>query len=327
MSVAENSATSASMNVILEINGKVRDRVLIPEQGITVGRSWDNEVIVKDDYVDPKQVRLSVDENGLIVEDLDSTNGTEISGKRINGSGTLYRHGELIHIGDTALRLLKVEDDTSKTKKRSFWFNLIRTFKPLPLLLSLMVVTSLAHIFERWIYSTEIFSTADAVSVFFQTGLGVIAIAAFFSIFNKLFKGHSSFKEHLILVCLISIFSLILSYIVWLIRFNLQEPSTGEVFDIASGALTGALFIVGGLTYITQLSRLKVWVLALVCCVGFIYYENIDKFTKEDHEKWSEYSDTENVVLPPAYLLKKPVELDDYLESVDQLFDRLEDQN
>ena len=314
------------MNVILEINGKVRDRVLITEQGITVGRSWDNDVIVKDDYVDPKQVRLSVDDGGLIVEDLDSTNGTEISGKRINGSGALYQHGELIHIGDTALRLLKVEDDVSKTKKRSFWFNLVRTFKPLPLLLSLMVMTSLAHIFERWVYSTEIFSTADAVSVFFQAIFGVIAIAACFSIFNKLFKGHSSFKEHLILVCLISIFSLILSSIVWFIRFNLQQSSTGQILDISSGALTGALFIVGGLSYITQLSRMKVWILAAVCCAGFIYYDNVNEFTKEDHEKWTEYSDTENVVLPPAYLFKKPVKLDDYLESVDLIFDRLDAQ-
>ena len=317
---------SITMNVILEINGKVQDRILITEQGITVGRSWDNEVIVKDAYVDSKQVKLSVDENGLIVEDLDSTNGTEISGKRINGSGALYQHGELIHIGDTALRLLKAEDDVSKTKKRSFWFNLVRIFKPLSLLLTLIVVTSLAHIFERWVYSTEIFSTADGVSVFFQTTLGVIAIAACFSIFNKLFKGHSSFKEHLILVCLISIFSLVLSSIVWLIRFNLQQPSTGEVFDITSGALTGALFIVGGLSYITQLSRMKVWILAAVCCAGFIYYDNVNEFTKEDHEKWTEYSDTENVVLPPAYLFKKPVKLDDYLESVDLIFDRLDAQ-
>lgn len=310
------------MKLILEVNGKVKEHILIPEQGVTIGRSWDNDVILKDRYVDPKQVKLSLVDDELIIEDLDSTNGTEVSGQRINGNGLAYQVGDLISVGDTIIRLLKVTTNVAKTKRRSLWFNFVRFFKPLPLVVLLLVVTASLYIFSGWAFSTNPYSSANAASDFFESVSAIFLIAAFFAVLNKLFKGKSSFKEHLIVVSFVFIYREVADFVVWVIRFNVQHSSSGELLAIASQGFVTVLFIVGGLSYITQLNKLSIWLIAILCSASIIYSDYSGEFSKEDHERWTAYSDTEVSTLPAVYLFRGATDVESYLQETESLFDK-----
>ena len=312
------------MKHILEVNGKVKEHILISEQGVTIGRSWDNDVILKDRYVDPKQARLSLVNDELIIEDLDSTNGTEVSGQRVNGKGFSYKVGDLISVGDTIIRLLKVTTDVAKTRRRSLWFHYVRFFKPLSILVLLLIAAGGLYVFSGWAFSSMPYSLADAAGDFFESVSGIIVIAGCFAVLNKLFKGKSSYKEHLIVVSFVFVFREVADFIVWIIRFNVQYNSFGDLLTIFSQGFVSVLFIVGGLSYITQLNRLSIWLIAALCSASLIYSEYSNEFSKQDHERWTAYSDTELFVLPPAYLFSQGTDIDDYFRKTETLFDKVD---
>jgi hypothetical protein len=92
----------------LDRRGNIRERVRVDSFPATVGRSYANAVIVDDRLVNAEHLRLSVDDEGaIVVEDLNTVNGTRLSKARER----IERHripagGEaLIRIGQTVLRL------------------------------------------------------------------------------------------------------------------------------------------------------------------------------------------------------------------------------
>ena len=93
---------------LLDRRGNVRERVRVDSFPATVGRGYANAVIVDDPLVSAEHLRLSLDsEGGVIVEDLNTVNGTRLSTSRER----IERHrvpagGEaVLRIGQTVLRL------------------------------------------------------------------------------------------------------------------------------------------------------------------------------------------------------------------------------
>jgi hypothetical protein len=86
----------------------VRTRVRADALPLTIGRAWDNDVIVEDLYVDARHARIHRDEAGnLCVEDLGSLNGLVVTGE--DGSGerrarVVAGAGTEVRLGRTLLR-------------------------------------------------------------------------------------------------------------------------------------------------------------------------------------------------------------------------------
>jgi len=314
------------MNLILEINGRDIERVQLSSNGISVGRALSNQVILKDQFVDAQHCLLLLRDGELVVQDLNSTNGTEVLDKQIKGEESLYRLGEKIAVGDTVLRLLDVNGFVEKTRKKSYWFDLVRRFKVWPLLLTLLGFICGVEIFDSWVFSTEGFSFFDALSSLFTALTAVFVVAGCFAILTKLIKGRSSFREHLILVSFISVFEKLSEYVVWIIRFNMQNYSIGNAVGIVLEWCVFALILIAGLSYASQLPKVKVWFLSALIASAFIYKDYADELTKEDHERWSKYSNAENIAFPPAFLFRKTTDMDTYFKEADQLFDKVQEQ-
>ena len=93
---------------VLDRRGNIRERVKVDTFPATVGRGYANAVIVDDRLISAEHLRLSMDsEGGMIVEDLNTVNGTRLAKSRER----IERHrvppgGEVvIRIGQTILRL------------------------------------------------------------------------------------------------------------------------------------------------------------------------------------------------------------------------------
>lgn len=87
------------------LDGPLRGRRLtLRNQPITIGRDSDSGLVLHDDYVSSYHARLSPSGSGWVLEDLGSTNGTYVGGRRISGSVPL-RPGIPVKIGSTVLEL------------------------------------------------------------------------------------------------------------------------------------------------------------------------------------------------------------------------------
>jgi pSer/pThr/pTyr-binding forkhead associated (FHA) protein len=71
---------------------------------ITLGRAPDSTLVIDDDYASSRHARLYPSDDGWIVEDLGSTNGTWIDRTRIT-SPTVLPPGVPLRIGRTTLQL------------------------------------------------------------------------------------------------------------------------------------------------------------------------------------------------------------------------------
>ena len=68
---------------------------------VTIGRAPDSTLVIDDDYASSRHARLYPGDDGWIVEDLGSTNGTMIDGTRV-GQAALV-DGSVILIGTTSI--------------------------------------------------------------------------------------------------------------------------------------------------------------------------------------------------------------------------------
>jgi hypothetical protein len=79
-------------------------RFLVRDGETSIGRSSASDIILKsDDYSSGRHARLSRHGGLLYVEDMGSTNGTFVNGRKTVGA-TPLRHGDTVRIGSTTFR-------------------------------------------------------------------------------------------------------------------------------------------------------------------------------------------------------------------------------
>jgi pSer/pThr/pTyr-binding forkhead associated (FHA) protein len=72
---------------------------------VTIGRAAENTIALPaDEYASARHARIEPLRDGVWVEDLGSTNGTTLNGRRIQGRERL-QEGDVVRVGGTELRL------------------------------------------------------------------------------------------------------------------------------------------------------------------------------------------------------------------------------
>jgi pSer/pThr/pTyr-binding forkhead associated (FHA) protein len=69
-----------------------------------LGRSDEADVLLNDPYASEFHMRLVAQENGMVLHDLGSTNGTYVNGRRVTAPTTL-RRGDTIQVGKTVMEV------------------------------------------------------------------------------------------------------------------------------------------------------------------------------------------------------------------------------
>jgi hypothetical protein len=78
--------------------------VFAPGVPALVGRSSDMDIFLEDTFVSSKHALFEVTGSGLLVEDLLSTNGTQVNGSDIS-QPTVLSPGDRVEVGDTIFRV------------------------------------------------------------------------------------------------------------------------------------------------------------------------------------------------------------------------------
>jgi pSer/pThr/pTyr-binding forkhead associated (FHA) protein len=84
----------------------------VPE--LTIGRDVSNQIPINDAEVSRKHVRLTLKNNGYVVEDLGSTNGTFVNGQRISNP-TVLKMGDLVAFGENVVLMYEANFDPNAT--------------------------------------------------------------------------------------------------------------------------------------------------------------------------------------------------------------------
>lgn len=80
------------------------EEVALPAGGLTVGRKPENDLVIADPSVSGRHAELVVDEGGVLLRDLGSTNGTRVGGEKTDQ--TRLAHGDRVRFGQVELRFI-----------------------------------------------------------------------------------------------------------------------------------------------------------------------------------------------------------------------------
>ncbi|MBC9956113.1 FHA domain-containing protein [Yimella sp. cx-51] len=73
------------------------------DESLTIGRGRDNSIVLDDMLVSRKHLRITADDQGLLLEDLGSRNGTYVNGRRVETSH--LQEGDRIGVGGTTFEV------------------------------------------------------------------------------------------------------------------------------------------------------------------------------------------------------------------------------
>jgi hypothetical protein len=90
----------ASAKLIVRFGPHPNQEYPLPSHTVTIGREPINDIVMNDSEVSRRHTRISFRDGEYQAEDLGSTNGTFINGRRLSGPTPLH-HGDIIDLGDS----------------------------------------------------------------------------------------------------------------------------------------------------------------------------------------------------------------------------------
>jgi pSer/pThr/pTyr-binding forkhead associated (FHA) protein len=98
-----------SSKITIRFNGRKIDELLLTRNIMTIGRKLDNDIRLEDTTVSSHHARLLLKDNGIFIEDCDSTNGTLVNG--IPVQNRRLKSGDVVVIGKYTLSFEDVETE------------------------------------------------------------------------------------------------------------------------------------------------------------------------------------------------------------------------
>lgn len=92
---------NSTARLVIRLGSQPEEEYPITQEITILGREAINDVVVNDVEVSRRHCRLMLDQNGYVLEDLGSTNGTFVNGQRVTVPTVLY-HGDTIELGKSA---------------------------------------------------------------------------------------------------------------------------------------------------------------------------------------------------------------------------------
>ena len=98
----------------VESLGKKAEKKSVPANGLTLGRGTENTIVVPDDTtVSARHLRVDLTDQGMIVQDLKSSNGTKVNGKNIGNLPYRLKVGDVIQAGKTKITVIEGSESSA----------------------------------------------------------------------------------------------------------------------------------------------------------------------------------------------------------------------
>lgn len=307
---------------ILNRSGQVLQRFHHDGGEVRVGRAYDNDIIVGDPFVCPHHIRIRSVADTLVLEDLDSVNGTWNRKGRERIRKTRLRHGELVQFGHSQLRFQPVDSQLEPAWRDAARHGLISLMGRSWMLPLAGVLCILSLALERVIDSSRDLVPGVLANQMVYPLLGIMLWSGFWALLNQLIAHRANFRIHLAIASLGVAALFVLDQGVPLLGFALDWSGAvgwlkalGQIVILGSALIAHMQFATHGRTWVQVLGS----VLLATMIFGIPWFGQLSQ-----GKEFSSLPRLNPLLKPPAYKLVEGVGVDEFLERSDGLLQRLE---
>jgi len=313
--------------IIEEVNrlGHITGRHIFDEFPVSIGRGYQNDLIIDDPYVSSEHLSINETDNGWLVEDKQSENGIKF---RLHSTQSHVNHlnsGDEIILGRTRIRLLSPRHPVPKT-------HLLPTRTSISKILSQPLVAVSTVLLAIVLLLTEAQLSIPVKTGFekllasiFPTFIFALMWAGIWAFVGRVITHRASFLPHFVAAILVFVISMSASTISDYLTYNLSVtlPATLIEFVIIGFTIAGLFYI--NLSNSTNLNRRSslitghavAWTMLMLGL--FMQYVN-----KPDFSHSPEYA---SQLKPPFAKVATSKNLDEYIKASETVFSQHTDQN
>lgn len=316
------------MEVIIEQLGtthNVLDRQKFKQNDISIGRAYYNDLILTDEHIDGVHANLQQDdEGGWWLIDNQSLNGVKKHKSKQRLERQRVQSGDIYLIGRNKIRVLFGSHPVPATVKIRLSEVFLLWLGRLPVLLALTFGYIIVKLLDVYSNSVNELNWNTVISNNLQSSLGFVGLALVVYLLSILFKRGGNFLSHLGVLMLVFFVSTLFDFGIELFKFNTSSRFDGLSSFLQQGCDYFVLFLyfwcILYLAFHISLQRRTIMSLALISVMVGIQWLNRDRF--DDFFALS--IDSDETMLPPVLLLKKPVDSIQYFDQAFDVFDDVE---
>jgi hypothetical protein len=296
-------------------NGDVLQRQQLNALPIRIGRAYDNDVILDDDYVAPRHAVIDLDShNKLMLHDLGSRNGVVKAGKRLP---SLALSGDtVVRIGHTSLRVRAAD---FPVQPELFDRTMHGWEGALPGMAGILLA-ALVALSVTWLFDTRSFQAFYYLQALAAGVAVAVAWGGAWAFANRLFGRHARLGRHIFIAG-----AGMAAVLAW------ELASNSLAYSFSLEALTrygshGVIAIAAGLLYfhlatVKPQLRLRFRWLCLLFAVagaGLMLIANVQRSGRVADELYM------GVLLPPSMRASSDQGVDRYIDQVEAMKDQVD---
>lgn len=322
--------------IVVEVSpavGLKKELHVIDRGSITIGRGYNNDIIIADPYISPTHVHIRVNpEGGFFVADAGTRNGTflvseghHLHGRKRLGEETAATSGQAVNIGNTVLRIYAADHPVHAARSlHASRVDMLQLSRPMTMLYALVGVF-LVYFIQAVVTTHE--SQITPGKIFFVellSLLGIMIWPGFWALLGRVIRHRPRFQVHLTLTLIYLFIMLPISNLAAFLGYVFMSVWIEYiVVMLLSGAVFALLFF-GNLTYATHLgSRSRVITSAAIPLV-FILFLTVGMFVFRD--RFNPEPPYYARLKPPYFRPVKVYTLDESMDKVSKVFTEAREQ-
>ncbi len=292
---------------VLERSGKVRERIRLTHFPVSIGRAYDNDVIVDDEHISPHHLSIERDEQGTLrAVDLSSENGLyQIpSLKRIDVL-PIATDNQLL-VGSTQIRIRRSDFAVPPTvlanrRRRSAQNMLASGWLFVPIVLA----AAASLVLEKYFLTSHKIRSQELILETLSPLLVLMIWAGIWAFVGRILGHRAAFFAHANMVLLALLLVYVLDYFTDYYSFAFSAVASAKWIEALALTLLGGVLLYGHLQLATQLRAQKVAIASSLVACGLL---GIILFSK--HVKEAEFNSNlsyPTVLRPPSSIVRKPL--------------------
>ena len=308
------------MAIIVEVlgwGGKSRRHYRVASDSISIGRGYDNDIVLADSYVSANHLQLVATDKGWSIEDLNSRNGLQVI-KKVGNIEQVFESGSEIKIGRTRLRIVaehqpvddarllhRLEQETGKLSQWWIW---------LPLFLGTLLV-EFGSIYSNTIIEWD---WGKAIPLMVGLQLMIVLLSMFWAMLGRIFRHEAHFLGHYSLILIASLIFTVSGVALAVLDYNFSGLLLTRLLEYLVLILVVFLLLSANLALASNLSTRARWLSAggFVATLGLIVL-SVELVSWGEFSPLPEYS---SKLEPPALLVREGQSNEEFLQAIERLF-------